>query len=98
MYQVKFSRCGPLAIINPHEWVKDIVDEEIPKVRELIPKGAKEYYLLTNVPGTAFPEAGSIDIVQKLLKEHLGSLGNYRRAVLVGATTLIVAARRRMGH
>lgn len=70
VYQVKFVR-NPRAEKAPHEWLKDVVNEEAPKVRLLIPKGAKEYYLLTNVPGTAYPESGSIDTVQRIFDEHL---------------------------
>lgn len=70
VYQVKFVR-KPLAEKNSHDWLKEIVKDEAPKLRELIPKGAKQYYLLTNVPGTAYPKTGSIDIVQGILNENL---------------------------
>lgn len=71
VYQVKFVR-NPRSMKDPHDWFKKMVKEEAPKVRDLIPKGAREYYLLTNVPGTAFPETGSIDAVQQMLNEHIG--------------------------
>ena len=70
VYQVKFVR-KPLAEKEPHEWLKETVKQESPKVSKLIPKGAKQYYLLTNVPGTAYLESGSIDVVQELLRQHL---------------------------
>ena len=45
---------------------------EAPKVKKLIPAGARQYVLMTNVPGTAHPESGSIDSVNKLLSKELG--------------------------
>ena len=71
MYQVKFAR-QPLAIKDSHQWFKDIIAEEAPKVKKQILTGAKSYVLMTNVPGTAHPEAGSIDIVNDLLTKVLG--------------------------
>lgn len=70
VYQVKFVR-HPLAEKEPHKWLKRTVETEAPKVQELVPKGATKYYLLTNVPGTAHPESGSIDAVQRVLDEQL---------------------------
>lgn len=54
VYQVKFVR-HPLAEKDPHKWLKNIVEAEASKVQALVPKGATQYYLLTNVPGTAHP-------------------------------------------
>ena len=70
VYQVKFVR-HPLAEKEPHKWLEKTVEEEVSKVRALVPKGATHYYLLTNVPGTAYPESGSIDSVQGMLDEKL---------------------------
>ena len=69
VYQVKFVR-KPLAEKDPHHWLTEIVKAEAPKLKELIPKGANQYYLLTNVPGTAYPGSGSIDAVQEILAAH----------------------------
>ncbi|WP_052090355.1 hypothetical protein [Desulfosporosinus sp. HMP52] len=66
IFQVKFVR-KPLSIENPHKWLYDVIQDELPKIKELIPKGAKEYYLITNIPGTAHKESGSIDKIQKML-------------------------------
>ncbi len=66
VYQVKFAR-RPQAIEAPHKWLVDTIEEELPKIRKLIPKGASAYYLLTNVSGTAHPDAGSIDILNGML-------------------------------
>lgn len=70
VFQVKFVR-KPEAEKDTHEWIKKVMQEEAPKVERLIPKGAKEYYLLTNVSGTAFPDSGSIDSVQETLNKSL---------------------------
>ena len=69
VYQVKYVR-KPQAENDLHKWLIDVVEEEAPKVSKLVPKGASEYYLLTNIPGTAFPESGSIDSVQKILEQN----------------------------
>lgn len=70
VYQVKYVR-RPHAEQDPHRWLTEVVREEAPKVRELIPKGAKQYLLLTNVPGTAHPESGSIDSVKATLAANI---------------------------
>jgi len=70
VFQVKFAR-KPMTLDDPHKWLTDIVAEEAPKVKTLIPKGAREYYLITNVPGTAHLDTGSIDRVQRILNDTL---------------------------
>lgn len=67
VFQVKFVR-KPEALEDPHKWLLDTLEGELPKIRKLIPKGAVEYFLLTNVPGTAHLGAGSIDKAKKLLE------------------------------
>lgn len=70
VFQVKFAR-KPLAETDPHKWLTDILKDEAPKVEILIPRGAKAYYLLTNIPGTAHLDAGSIDKVNIILNENI---------------------------
>jgi hypothetical protein len=70
VFQVKFVR-DPSAIRDPHKWLVNIIKEELPKISALIPRGAHEYYVLTNVRGTARANAGSIDTVQSVLDESL---------------------------
>ena len=70
VFQVKFVRRPP-AEDDPHNWLVAILDEEIPKVKRLIPKGASQYVLLTNVPGTAHLEVGAIDRVNQLMVSTL---------------------------
>ena len=57
----------PLAEKDSHRWLQSTLEEEEAKVAKLIPKGAKAYYLLTNVPATGHLDAGSLDKVQKML-------------------------------
>jgi hypothetical protein len=71
MYQVKFSR-KPLAEADTHKWLISVLESEAPKIAAQIAKGAKGFYLLTNVPGTAFPSAGSMDRATALLEKHVG--------------------------
>jgi hypothetical protein len=71
VFQVKYAR-KPLAETDPHKWLLAIVEEEVHKVRELIPRGAARYVLITNIPGTAHPEKGSIDKLNSLLADSLG--------------------------
>ncbi len=74
MYQVKFVR-EPQAETDPHKWlIKTLKGEkgEAAKLKKQIPKGAKQYILLTNIKGTAHPDSGSIDQVNQLLKSELG--------------------------
>lgn len=66
VFQVKFVR-NPQSIKNPHKWLMEIIQDELPKIIDLIPKGAHEYYLITNISGTAHIEAGSIDKIQDIL-------------------------------
>ncbi len=70
VFQVKYAR-KPLAETDPHKWLMAIVEGEAPKVRELIPRGAVRYVLITNVPGTAHLEKGSIDKLNKILEDNL---------------------------
>jgi hypothetical protein len=71
VYQVKFAR-RPLADVDPHKWLMAIAEDEAPKISALIPKGATKYYLITNVPGTAHADSGSIDKLNRLLSKTMG--------------------------
>jgi len=70
VFQVKFVR-NPYQIQDSHKWLVDTISGELEKINKLIPKGAKRYYLLTNVRGTAHLDSGSIDKVSDLLKEKI---------------------------
>ncbi|MFD9871700.1 NACHT domain-containing protein [Streptomyces niveus] len=68
LFQVKFAR-NPFVIEDVHKWLVDTMKGEIPKIQGILKrnKGAIEYILVTNVPGTAFPDSGSIDTLNELL-------------------------------
>ena len=68
--QMKFVR-KPQAEKDIHKWLTDIMIEEAPKIKKLLPKGAKGYLLMTNVPGTAHLESGSIDKIHTKFSELL---------------------------
>lgn len=70
IFQVKFVR-NPKNIVDPHKWLIEILKKEAPKIQKLLPNGAKEFYLLTNVEGTAHLDAGSKDKVNKILEENI---------------------------
>jgi len=70
VFQVKYV-VNPQSISDPHKWLLGIIKLEIDKIKQLIPKGAKEYYLITNVKGTAHLDAGSIDKVNKTLEDEI---------------------------
>lgn len=74
LFQVKYVR-KPLAEQDPHAWLLNILSDELPKVASLIPQGAKEYILITNIPGTAHPSSGSMDRCEQLLRKNLGIPG-----------------------
>lgn len=71
VYQVKYSR-RPLSSEDARTWISDAVDGEIEKIKRLIVRGAKRYYLITNVPGTAHLGSGSIDKLHDALSTKLG--------------------------
>lgn len=71
VYQVKYVR-KPLAEKDAHKWLLEIIKGEAPKVKKLVDKGAKQFFLITNIPGTAHPDVGSIDRMNQLLESELG--------------------------
>jgi hypothetical protein len=70
VFQVKYVK-KPYAEEDPHKRILDLVEKEAPKLDKLVPKGAKAYYLITNVPGTSHLESGSIDKCQQSLSNTL---------------------------
>lgn len=70
VFQIKYHR-NPFKIEKPHKWLVDIIEGEASKIEKLITKGAKEYYLITNVKGTGHLDVGSIDKVSKVLKDRI---------------------------
>lgn len=70
VFQVKFVQ-NPQRQTKPHQQIKTLLEQEIPKIRDLANRGVEEYYLLTNVQGTGTPDSGSIDTTSKQLLENL---------------------------
>lgn len=70
VFQVKFVRNANQER-DVHKWLIETIEKETEKINKLIPKGAKEYYLLTNVRGTAHLDSGSKDKVNKILEERI---------------------------
>ena len=70
VFQVKYVK-NPLQVKDIHKWLVEIIDGEKKKIEKLIPKGAKSYYLITNVKGTAHLDNGSIDKLKKILEENI---------------------------
>jgi len=70
VFQVKFVR-NPNTIQDVHKWFTETIQGEAEKIDKLIPRGAKGFYLLTNVRGTAHLDTGSKDKVNKILEEKI---------------------------
>jgi hypothetical protein len=71
VFQVKYSR-DPSSVENVSEWLLEKAQGEMEKIKRLIAKGAKEYFLVTNVSGTAHLDGGSIDRTVRGLLEPCG--------------------------
>lgn len=70
VFQVKFVR-NPNENRDVHKWLTSTIEGEVDKINELIPRGAKSYYLLTNVRGTAHIDVGSKDRVNDILEKNI---------------------------
>jgi hypothetical protein len=70
VFQVKFVK-NANEERDVHKWLTDIIEGEVKKINILIPKGAVQYYLITNVRGTAHLDVGSKDKVNKILEDNI---------------------------
>lgn len=70
VFQVKFVR-NANEERDLHKWLTKTVENEAAKVAELAVRGAKSYYLITNVRGTAHLDSGSKDKVNSILESSL---------------------------
>ncbi|WP_152642595.1 NACHT domain-containing protein [Pseudarthrobacter chlorophenolicus] len=68
--QVKFKR-ELKAGEDYYKWLTDAVKRENDSIDRLIKKGIAEYKLVTNVPGTGRADAGTMDRVDKFLKDNI---------------------------
>lgn len=71
MFQVKFVR-RPNMEADAHKKIVEAVQGELPKIKKQLRHGVKRYVLMTNVPGTAHPDVGTIDTLNELLSKELG--------------------------
>lgn len=69
VFQVKYVKDHLRA--DKHEWLEDILDKEIIKLKKLIKDGAEGYYFVSNIEGTAHPNSGLIDRFNKKM-ENIG--------------------------
>ncbi|WP_300459898.1 hypothetical protein [Desulfobacula sp.] len=70
VFQVKYVR-NPKQERDIHKWLVATIEGEITKIKRLIERGAKSYYLITNVKGTAHLDVGAIDKLQKILDDNI---------------------------
>lgn len=68
VFQVKFAR-NPAAIPDPVAWLSHAIDSERPKLARLAARGTKQYYLLTNLPGSAHLDVGQIDRLADVISD-----------------------------
>lgn len=70
VFQVKFRR-ERTSGVDSRDWLMQVLKDEVPKIQTLVPKGAVRFILVTNVPGTAHLDHGSIDELQQMLNEKM---------------------------
>lgn len=68
VFQVKFAR-NPSGVKDPLKWVIDAIDGEVDKVKKLASRGASQFVLMTNMPGTSHLDTGRMDKVQAHLNK-----------------------------
>ncbi|MET9378812.1 hypothetical protein ABZX98_32545 [Streptomyces sp. NPDC002992] len=60
---------------QPVAWLNSAIAGEADNIRRLVSQGAKAYYLLTSVAGTAVPRRGSMDTLDVALAKHAAEFG-----------------------
>lgn len=70
IFQVKYTR-DPSKIQDKVKWISEIIKSESPKIEKLVSRGAKKYYLMTNIKGSAHLDSGTIDKINALLEENI---------------------------
>ena len=68
VFQVKYIN-RPASQPDHIKWLKGVLKRELKQLNMLVDRGAKEYVLLTNAPGSGSLDRGSIDCVSKILRE-----------------------------
>ena len=67
IFQVKWTSKPTQSAVS---WLTQAIKGEKDNIRRLVSQGAKEYYLLTSVAGTAVPGRGSMDRLDEALAKH----------------------------
>ena len=70
VFQVKYSRSPNDK--NERDVIQDLIKTEKEKVDKLIERGATQYYLITNVQGTAHLDTGAVDKTNAYLTKEFG--------------------------
>ena len=70
IFQVKSSR-NPSREDDPVAWLERAIGAELETINSLILRGAKRYILMTNVPGTAIQDRGTIDRLNAILTSKI---------------------------
>lgn len=73
VYQVKWSVNGKEK--DPVTWLDQAVRHEAGNLQRLADEGVRRYALVTNVPSTAKPEAGTFDRLNERLEAHAKAFG-----------------------
>ncbi|WP_441238289.1 NACHT domain-containing protein [Bradyrhizobium sp. 930_D9_N1_4] len=71
VFQVKYSR-HPAEVEDVSKWLLEKAEGELEKIERLKARGATQYFLVTNVSGTAHLNSGSIDKTLAALREQVG--------------------------
>ncbi|MEV0893787.1 hypothetical protein [Promicromonospora sp. NPDC050262] len=66
--QVKFKRRDEE---SSADWMITALEGELPKIENLISRGAKQYIMVTNARGTAHLDRGSVDRVKTWIDDHI---------------------------
>ncbi|MFD0278237.1 NACHT domain-containing protein [Kitasatospora sp. NPDC127111] len=70
VFQVKFT-AKPSSIKNPVKWITDSIEGELEKIKRLQERGVTRYFLVTNLAASANLDTGTIDKVDRYLREHV---------------------------
>ncbi len=65
---------------DPVKWFEDVVAAEESNIRRMVKQGTERWTLMTNVPGTSYPDSGTIDRLNASLHKYGKRLGLEMRA------------------
>jgi hypothetical protein len=73
IFQVKHTT-KPDSVKDPIQWLLSTVDSEAENIESLYHGGARKYYLISNLRGSAAPDAGHMDRLRDRLRSKLSHL------------------------